>query len=98
MGWPVRVVRLALNPHEDGLWCTARGLSLAGCPLVAKTENGFEPKPLSELQATLDDVYGPNARLQARDYLGGLNSVAKSLNKGDLPLAMIGSVLLNLPE
>jgi len=98
MGWPIRVVRLASNPHEDGLWCTAQGLSLAGQPLVTETEKGFEPRPLSELEATLRNVYGQNIRVRARDYLAGLNSVAKALSKSDLPLAMIGSVLLNLPD
>jgi hypothetical protein len=46
----------------------------------------------------LDNAYGATPQLDARDYLPGLNGIAHSLNKGDLPLAMIGSVLLKLPD
>ena len=98
MGWPVRVIRLASNPQEDGLWCGPNGLLLAGRPLIEEEEDGFRPKSLRNLQTTLDDVYGPASQLDAQDFLPGLNTVARSLNKGDLPLAMIGSVLLKLPN
>lgn len=98
MDWPVRIVRLASDPQERGLWCGPEGLSLAGRPLVEEDESDFRPKSLRELQATLDDVYGADAQLDAQDFLPGLNTVARSLNKGDLPLAMIGSVLLKLPD
>jgi len=97
MGWPVRVIRLASSQKENGLWCGPTGLSLAGRPLV-DDDNGFRPKSLRELQATLNDVYGPVSRLDPRDFLPGLNNVARSLNKGNLPLAMISSVLLKLPD
>jgi hypothetical protein len=98
MGWPVRVIRLAENPQEDGLWCGSNGLSLAGRPLVQEDESGFRPRPFAELQTTLDEVYGPAPRLDAKDFLPGLSAVARSLNKGDLPLAMISSVMLKLPD
>ena len=98
MAWPVRIVRLASDPQERGLWCGPEGLLLAGRPLVEEDEAGFRPKPPRELQTMLDDVYGADAHLDAQDFLPGLNTVARSLNKGDLPLAMIGSVLLKLPD
>jgi hypothetical protein len=53
---------------------------------------------LPELQAALDDAYGATPQLDARNYLPGLNGIARSLDKGDLALAMIGSVLLKLPD
>src|SRR5471032_909556 len=98
MDWPVRVVRLASGPQEEGLWCSREGLSLTRRPLLQKTENGFRPKALPDLQAALDDAYGTTPQLDARNYWPGLNGVARSLNKGDLALAMIGSVLLKLPD
>jgi hypothetical protein len=98
MDWPVRVVRLASGPQEEGLWCGPEGLSLTRRPLLQKKENGLQPRALPELQAALDDAYGTTPQLDARNYLSGLNSIAKSLNKGDLALAMIGSVLLKLPD
>jgi hypothetical protein len=98
MNWPVRIVRLASGPQEEGLWCSPEGLSLTGRPLLQKKENSLQPKALPELQAALDDAYGATPRLDARNYLPGLNGIARSLNKGDLALAMIGSVLLKLPD
>jgi hypothetical protein len=98
MDWPVRVVRLASGPKEAGLWCNPEGLSLTGRSLLQKKENGLQPRPLPELQAALDDAYGATPQLDARNYLQGLNGIARSLNKGDLALAMIGSVLLKLPD
>jgi len=98
MDWPVRVIRLASGPQEAGLWCNPEGLSLTGRSLLQKKENGLQPRALQELQAALNDVYGVIPQLDARDYLPGLNGIARSLNKGDLALAMIGSVLLKLPD
>jgi hypothetical protein len=98
MDWPVRVVRLASGPQEEGLWCSPEGLSLTGRPLLRKKENSFQPSALPELQATLDDIYGVKPQLAAGNYLPGLGGIARSLNKGDLALAMIGSVLLKLPD
>jgi len=98
MNWPVRVVRLATDPRERGLFCDAEGLSLAGHPLMEKTETGFEPRTVHEIQAIFDSAYGQTCGLAAPAYVAGLASVARSLNKGDLPLAMIGSLMLKLPE
>ena len=98
MDWPVRVVRLASGPGERGLWCSPEGLSLAGHPLLQKKQDCLQPKAMTELQAVLDDAYGATPQLDARRYLPGLNGIAKSLNQGDLALAMIGSLLLKLPD
>jgi hypothetical protein len=56
------------------------------------------PRPLPELQKILDDAYGTENRQDARNYVPGLAGIALSLSKGDLPLAMIGGVMLKLPE
>jgi hypothetical protein len=98
LAWPVRVVRLASDPSENGLWCGGNGLSLSRYPLLQKTKAGFVLRPLPELQKILDDAYGTENRQDARDYVPGLVGVALSLSKGDLPLAMIGSVMLKLPD
>ncbi len=98
MEFSVRTIRLDSSPREGGLWCSTEGLTLAGRPLLEKTENGFAPASLPEIQRTFDHVFGKTVQSDASIYLGGLSSVARSLNKGDLPLAMIGSVLLKLPD
>jgi hypothetical protein len=98
MTWPVRVVRLASDPRESGLLSGADGLSLGGRPLLRKTATGFTPRPLPEIQDVFDGAYGGSSGLDAEDYLPGLASVSRCLTNGDLPLAMIGSLLLKLPE
>jgi hypothetical protein len=98
MGWPVRVVRLAVEPLEGGLWCGPDGLTLAGHPLLERTGKAFAPRPLPELQDAFDAAYGSDGGLEAAAYMPGLTGIARSLSKGDIPLAMIGSLLLKLPE
>jgi hypothetical protein len=89
---------LTADPSENGLWCGEEGLSLSRQALLRKTKTGFVPKPLLELQKILDDAYGAENKQDAGELVSGLASVARSLNKGDLPLAMISSVMLKLPE
>jgi hypothetical protein len=96
--WPVRVARLASNPQENGLWCGPEGVTLAGRPLLEETKTGLAPRSLPVLQRILDETYGEEFQQDAQGYIAKLASVARSLNKGDLPLAMIGSVMLGLPE
>jgi hypothetical protein len=98
LAWPVRVVRLTADPSENGLWCGEEGLSLSRHPLLQRTKSGFVPRPLPELQKILDDAYGTENRPDARDYIPRLAGIALSLSKGNLPLAMIGSVMLRLPD
>jgi hypothetical protein len=98
MGWPVRVVRLAAEPLEGGLWCGPDGLTLAGRPLLERTGKAFSPRSLPELQDAFDAAYGSDGGLEAAAYVPGLIGIARSLSKGDIPLAMIGSLLLKLPE
>jgi hypothetical protein len=66
MDWPVRVIRLASDPQENGLWCSPEGLSLAGRPLLQKREKGLQPRPVPELQAVLNDAYGAPSQLNAQ--------------------------------
>jgi hypothetical protein len=98
MDFPIRTIRLASDPREGGLWCGLEGLTLAGQPLLEKTGTGFAPPDASDIQNTLDRIFGETLSPDAAIYLPGLASVAGALNKGDLPLAMIGSVLLKLPD
>jgi hypothetical protein len=98
MNLPVRVVRLSSNPQEKGLYCGPQGLTLAGYPLLKETAQGFAPRNPSDLQDAFDAAYGDDPGIDSSQYAQGLSSVARSLNKGDLPLAMMGSLMLKLPD
>ena len=98
MAWPVRLYRLTSEPAEPGLCCRKDGLTLAGVPLLQKSDRGFEPRPQPELQSLLDAAYGPDAGADADNYLPGLRTVSNALDHGDLSLAIIASLLLKLPD
>jgi hypothetical protein len=85
---PVRMFRLTNEPGGLGLSCTPAGVSLAGVPLLRRTEAGFVPRPGSEVTSLLRAAYGENpTALPSR-----LGVIAQALNDGDLAKAMIAAV------
>lgn len=98
MNRSIQFFKLASDPLQPGLACLKDGLTLAGHPLLTDNGKGLSPRPADEIQEILDAAFGWDADISAEALLPGLASVARFLNKGDLPLAMIGSVLLKLPD
>ena len=79
-----------------GLSCTSAGLSLAGVPLLRKTEAGFVPRPAAEIASLVKAAYGAAdepTRLHSR-----LSAIAEALNRGDITRASIAAVLTRTPE
>ncbi len=79
-----------------GLSCTRAGLSLAGVPLLQKTETGFVPRSAPEIASLIKAAYGANdepTRLHS-----SLGVIAEALNRGDLVRASIAAVLTRTPE
>jgi hypothetical protein len=97
MSLPIRTVRLATDPSQNGLYCGPDGVTLGGIPLLRETASGFLPHDPFNLQHLFDMAYGAGA-IDASRYARRLAHVANALNKGDLPLAMIGGLLLKLPD
>ena len=63
----VRVFRLTNESGGLGLSCTPTGVSLAGVPLLRKTQAGFVPRSASEIATLLRTAYGEDhADLQSR--------------------------------
>jgi hypothetical protein len=94
---PARPFRLDNDPRGSGLSCDETGLRLAGVPLLREAVGGFAARAPAEIAALLACAYGdgPDApRLSA----GGLETVARALNQGDLAKAMTAAVFLRLPE
>ncbi len=98
MNRSIQMFKLASDPRQPGLACLRDGLALAGHPLLFDSGEGLSPRSVSDIQEVLDAAYGWDADIKADDLMPGLASVARFLNKGDLALAMIGSVLLRLPD
>jgi hypothetical protein len=92
----IQTFRLTNEPGGLGLSCSPVGLTLAGVPLLAKTAEGFKPRPASEIAALIKAAYGANgdpARLQSR-----LEAIAQALNNRDFGLAAIAAVQMRMPE
>jgi hypothetical protein len=79
-----------------GLSCTEAGLLLAGTPLLQKSEAGFAPRSMAEIEGLVQAAYGKD--MKATDLLPGINSVAIALNRGETAHAMTVAVLMRLPE
>lgn len=96
MGQPISRYRLSDEPRQFGLSCSDRGLTLAGVPLLRQTETGFQPRPVWEVDRLLGRAYLTG--IDVNVVMGGLGSVARFLNDGEMARAMIAAVLLKLPE
>jgi hypothetical protein len=96
MGQPISRYRLSDEPRQFGLSCSDRGLTLAGVPLLTRTEAGFRPRPVWEVDRLLGRAYRTNVDLDG--LMGGLGAVARALNDGEMARAMIAALLLKLPE
>jgi hypothetical protein len=93
---PLQRLRLATEPDDLGLSCGPEGLRLAGAPLLLKTEGGFLPRPLEEVEALVFAAYG--ALPSSTALFRGLRAAAAALNQNDQPLAMTVAVHLGLAE
>ncbi len=92
----MRIFRLTNEPGGLGLSCTPAGVSLAGVPLLCRTQAGFIPRPASEIAPLLKAAYGTDGdapRLSLR-----LGAIAQALNSGDFALAAIAAVQTRTPE
>jgi len=69
---------------------------LAGVSLVRKTSNGLVVRPAHELGALTLAAYGE--AIDAGRTSRGLHAAAGALNRGDLALAMVATLHLQLPE
>jgi hypothetical protein len=96
MGVIDRTFRLTNEPGGLGLSCTHLGLTLAGVPLLHKSEAGFALRSPDEIEALVKAAYGVKAA--PFELLRGFDAVARALNRGDLALAMTAAVMTRLPE
>lgn len=91
----MQTYRLTNEPGGRGLSCTPAGLSLAGVPLLEKTEAGFLPRPAPEITALIKAAHG--AQGDATRLASSLGGIARALNGGDLARAGIAAVLTRTP-
>jgi hypothetical protein len=92
----LRFFRLA----EGGVTCGPDGLFVGGAPMLRRARSndsgGWNPRPVSERDQALAEVYG--LPVDSVGKQGGLEVVARALDRGNLALASIGAVLLRFPD
>ena len=89
----------ALRP--EGVRCGADGLFVGSVPLLRRARDSrgreyWSVRPATELDDELTERYGLPVDVTTK--AGGMATVAKALNRGDLALAGIGAVLLQFPD
>ena len=92
----MRVYRLTDDPGGLGLSGTAAGLSLAGTPLLRRTEAGFLPRPAAEIASLMKASFGEGG--DAGRLASSLPAIAHALNGGELARAAIAAVLTRTTE
>jgi len=88
------------NTIGSGVRCSQDGLDVGATPLLEGTEAAgattWRPRPLAKLDCELGDSYGVAVALAAKPPR--LTAIAGALNRGDLALAQIGALPLELPD
>ena len=92
-----------LSPPQDsfGLFCDERGVFLGGVPLLERVfdHTGTEclaPRPADDLSREFGVLYGLPVNMAGKQ--SGLSTIANALNRGNLTLARIASVQMQLPD
>jgi hypothetical protein len=91
-----RQFQLGQAPCSLGLNCEPGGVTLAGVPLLRRTEAGLEPRLVGEIDVLAKAAYG--AALDTAALRRGLCVAAQALNDRDLGRAMMATLHLKLPE
>jgi len=98
-----REIWYRLSPVGDlfGISCDEQGIFLGGVPLLKRIDEGkdagkFAPRSLDELNLEFSVFYGLSIEMSGK--ASGLRTVTDALNRGELALAKIAAVQLQLPD
>ena len=90
-----RRLGVAYELDELRLVCTPAGVSLAGAPLLEKTDQCLVPRPFDEIDCLVKAAYG--ASIDPHRFRAGLGVVAVALNRGDIGRALVAVLHMRLP-
>ena len=88
--------RLAPETDEFGLSCDEEGPRIGPVRLLKRTDRGFEPRWVGELDFVLSAAM--QRPVQFADKMRGLRAVANALENGDLARAMLVTQFMWLPS
>jgi hypothetical protein len=95
-----RLFRLSDGNDAHGVCCDARGLSAHGIPLLQRgtpdKREAWQRRPIDEVNGALSLRYSLPIDFAAK--MAGLEVVAGALNRGEIALAQIAALRLQLPD
>jgi hypothetical protein len=95
----LRTFSLAAKPGSEGVSCDAQGVFVGGVPLLQAPTAGdslWRVRPVAELNNELTARY--RIPIDIASKAGGLALIAAALNRGDLAMAAIAAVQMQLPD
>jgi hypothetical protein len=95
----LRAFSLAAKRGSEGVSCDGQGVFVGGVPLLQPPDAGnpcWRVRPISELSKELTARYRLPIDLASK--AGGLALMATALNRGDLAMAAIAAVQMQIPD
>ncbi|MGD0190859.1 MAG: hypothetical protein ABSD74_08970 [Rhizomicrobium sp.] len=98
---PNRWLRLSPKPNAAGIFCDQEGLFVGGVPLVERICHAggvdqWQSRLTSELDHDLSKLFG--LPVDCRQKIAGIDAVARALNRGDVAMAQIAALNLQIPD
>lgn len=92
----MRSFAVSAAPSADGVSCNAQGVVIGHVPLLEKVEGRWMPRRAAELNDELTTCYRLPVDIAAK--ANALSLIAHALNRGDLAIAAIAAVQMQIPD
>lgn len=92
----LRSFSVSAAPSADGVSCNAQGVFIGRVPLLEKVDGRWMPRRAAELSDDLTACYRLPVDVTAKS--NALSLIAAALNRGDLAMAAIAAVQMQLPD
>lgn len=92
----LRSFSVSAAPSADGVSCNAQGVFIGHVPLLEKVDGRWMPRRAAELSDDLKACYRLPVDVTAKS--NALSLIAAALNRGDLAMAAIAAVQMQLPD
>ena len=92
----LRSFSVSAAPSADGVSCNAQGVFIGHVPLLEKVDGRWMPRRAAELNDDLTACYRLPVDIAAK--ASALSLIAAALNRGDLAMAAIAAVQMQIPD
>ncbi|HEY1983320.1 MAG TPA: hypothetical protein VGH13_24830 [Xanthobacteraceae bacterium] len=92
----MRGFAVSASQSADGISCNAQGVFIGHVPLLEKAAGRWMPRRVAELNDELTTCYRLPVEIAAK--ANSLSLIAHALNRGDLAMAAIAAVQMQIPD